>query len=43
MANETEFKEGTGHHPKWDEVKLNADTVYPKYAVNPVAVPAKKK
>lgn len=43
-----EFKEGTGHHPKWSDVDVTADTSWPLYDAGspastvPVAVPKKK-
>lgn len=45
--NIDEFKEGTGHHPKWSDVDLNADTVWTVYntgtpAANPMPVSKKK-
>lgn len=47
LANENNFKEGTGHHPKWSDVDFSAPVSWAMYDVGnistaPVA-PAKKK
>lgn len=46
VAHEGDFKEGTGHHPKWSDVDLNAVTSWPLYDISsPIAEtkkPAKK-
>ena len=46
QANIGEFKEGTGHHPKWSDVDLEAASVWPLYDVGSAkpaaAIPAKK-
>ncbi len=38
--NETEFKEGTCHHPKWGDVDLAAPVSWAMYDVGSVAAPA---
>lgn len=46
LANETEFKEGTGMHPKWNDVDLKSPTVWATYevpAVTTVTVTGSKK
>lgn len=45
VENIDEFKEGTGHHPKWSDVDINADTVWTLYETvatgdQPAAAPA---
>lgn len=42
-ANIGEFKEGTGHHPKWSDVDLDAETVWPMYDTSVAPVVTKKK
>lgn len=40
IANEVEFKEGTGMHAKWSDVDLKAPTVWAMYDIPAVAAPA---
>jgi len=42
IAHEGDFKEGTGHHPKWSDVDLNAQTSWPLYDVGSASVADKK-
>lgn len=43
VNNIGEFKEGTGHHPKWADVELDAPVSWQVYDVGTVAKPVAKK
>jgi uncharacterized protein len=40
LDNEGNFKEGTGHHPKWADVDLKAPTVWANYETTPAIAQA---
>ena len=42
VKNEINFKEGTGHHPKWSDVDLTAPVSWAMYDVGTLAAPKKK-
>ena len=42
VKNDVNFKEGTGHHPKWSDVDLTAPVSWAMYDVGTLAAPKKK-